>query len=324
MTAPVANGVAAVVEPHLRAQQVVDAAALVHDLAVAAAAFPNRLDALHHRIARLDVEDRGAGDVATHHHHPRREEGAADELSLAGALAVDERRADAHREDDAGGKVDDAGALHELGAAEFVALDLGGHHSAVGLRDDVGAGPAGVAAMAAEAGVLRPDQILAVAAQRLVVHAEAGRRTVAHVRDDDVEGRDEALDQALSVLVLEVDGDAALPSIERVERLVLPGDRAAPPPRGSAVERLDLHDIRAEVGERDAAEGSRDDLREFEHANAVEWSAHDGPPACPARWRRPHWGPDGSSPGSGPGPGPGRGAVGRERPATRICPRAGA
>ena len=317
----VANGVAAVVEAQLRAQQVVHAAALGHHLAVVAAAFPHRLDALHHRVARHGVEDWRARDFATHHHHPGREQRAADMLALAAALAMDEGSADAHREDDACRVVDDTRALHEFGSSELVALDLGGHQPAVGLRDDVRAGAAGVAAVAAEAGVLGVDQVRAVLAQRLVVHAEAARRAVAEVRDDDIERRNELLHQAPCVVVLEVDGETALATVERVKRLGLARDRTAPPPRRSAVERLHLHHVRSEVGERDAAEGSGDDLRELEHAYSFEWSGHGRLLPAPPRGGAPI-GPDGSSHVSPPDRT--RRGPREQQAATRRCPGAGA
>ena len=113
--------------------------------------------------------------------------------------------------------------------------------------------------------------------ERVVIEAELRQRSRTEVLDDHVALRDQLLEQPPSLRVLEVDGDAFLVAIDAQEvRAFAFEERRAPGARIVAFARLfDLDHARAHVGQQHRAVGTREDAREVEHGDAVEWR-HNG------------------------------------------------
>ena len=76
---------------------------------------------------------------------------------------------------------------------------------------------------------------------------------------------------------LQVQDDAALASVEDVEVLAFARHDRGGAPDAIPGRRLDLYDVRSEVGEVQAAVGPGDDLRHLEHTHAIQWSGHHPP-----------------------------------------------
>ena len=242
------------------------------------------------RVAERDVVDGFAHDLVRLELECGLEEREAKFLALAGALAVEQGRADAHGGSEARGPVDDGGPGDGSGRAHVVDLGLGGHEAAVRLRDDVGAGARGERPGLAEAGDARVDEGWVEGAEGGVVDAETLRDAGAVVDEDDIELRDEAVDEFLAGGAAKVDGEAALAAIERLEVLALVGHDGGAVAAGFAFERFDLDDVRAKIGERHAGEGTGNNLGELEDANPREGaSAHRGAPLIRAAGRARGW-----------------------------------
>ncbi len=113
-----------------------------------------------------------------------------------------------------------------------------------------------------EAARVAVDEVGLDRAQAVVVDAEAHRRVVPHVVLDHVGGRDELVQDRHRGGVLEVHRDAALASVAAHRDV-----RAHPV---EVVQRVDLDDLGAEVGEHHRAPRSRDREAEIDHAHAGE------------------------------------------------------
>ena len=136
--------------------------------------------------------------------------------------------------------------------------------------------------------MLDVDEVLAQPSQRLVVDAEALRHAGAGVDHEDVEARREAAQRFARCLLTQVEDDAALAAVERVEELALVRREAGEPPRRIAARRLDLHHFRAEVGEVLGAVGPDDVRAHLEHAHALQGArfelGHARTPPSPPRY----------------------------------------
>ena len=89
----------------------------------------------------------------------------------------------------------------------------------------------------------------------------------------------------------QVDHHAALAPIQCMERLTLTRRELANAPRAFAAGRLQLDHFGAKVGECDSAVGASDDLGQFQHLDAIEWSRHGiaFPDCLHACSLREHW-----------------------------------
>ena len=240
-----------------------------HLIAVGQAVGARLRDLGEHRVARHGVADGLLHHVVVEQRERRAQHRGLDQLPLARALAVVERARDRHRRGQPGRVVDDrrAGVLRRalvVGAADH------GHQPGVGGHRPVRRRLERARALAAVGADLAVDQAGVEGGEHLVAHAEAFRHAGAHVVHQHVEARDQALDQRLAARVLEVDRDRALAAVERLEALALAGYDGADVAVVLALARFDLDHVGAEVGEVDAAVRSRGDLRELEHAYAIE------------------------------------------------------
>ena len=267
--------VAAVVEA-VRREALGVPAALGDQLLVGRPRRPQLIEAFDERVAQRDVVQRLSHDVAGEQLQRRVQQRDVQLLPLASERAVVEGGVHAHRRDDAGGAIGVGRGGDLTRRAGVVRPPLGGHQAGVALRHDVGAGAPGLRPPVAEAGDRGVDQVGAERRQRLVVDPELARRLRAVVDHHHVEARQQAVDQRAPLRPGEIDDQAALAAVERLE--VLPSvrdDRAGVAPR-LPLRRLDLHDVRAEVGEVEPGGGARDDLRELEHADAVQRAVRAG------------------------------------------------
>ena len=111
----------------------------------------------------------------------------------------------------------------------------------------------------------------------LPVEAEARRMRRREVVEDDVGPADEAGALGQSLVGLEVDDDRALPAVQRHEVAADLGPDRHHVPVAVPVRRLDLDDVRAEIGQQHPAERPRDVLRVLDHVNAFERQGHGRP-----------------------------------------------
>ena len=240
-----------------------------HLIAVGPAIGARLRDLGEHGGARHGVADGFVHHVVVEQRERGAQHRGLDQLPLAGALAVVERARDRHRRGQPRRVVDDRRAGVLRGALVVGAADHG-HQPGVGGHRAVRRRLERSRALAAVGADLAVDEAGVEGGEQLVTHAEAFRDAGPHVVHQHVEARDEALDQRLAALVLEVDGDRALAAVERLEALALAGYDGADVAVVLALARLDLDHVGAEVGEVDAAVRPCGDLRELEHAHAVE------------------------------------------------------
>src|SRR5690606_32918921 len=99
------------------------------------------------------------------------------------------------------------------------------------------------------------------------------------VDDDDVHLLDQAMDRLLHLRVSDVHGQRLLPAVQAGVRLRLQRDELRVQAPGLAAGRFHLDHVGAEVGEELATHRPRDDLRELEDFDAVEWSRSHGEPS---------------------------------------------
>ncbi len=170
------------------------------------------------------------------------------------------------------------GAAHQLlRRAVLVHLGFGRHDAAVSLGHDVAAGALGVRPCLAEARDVGVDQPWVQRGEAGVSDVQPFGDACTVVHQDDVESRDDPVDQGLPVRVREVDRQAALAAIERLEVLALVWDYGSAVTAVFAARRFDFHHIGAHIGERNARKWPGDDLRKLEHADARErtrWRVH--------------------------------------------------
>ena len=109
-------------------------------------------------------------------------------------------------------------------------------------------------------------------AHRLVVDAELLHRSRPIILDNHVRRLGEAEERLASGLAFEVEGDRALVAVhvEETEAVVA----LELEPHGAAgliaLRRLDLDDVRPEVGQKHAAERARHDLADIEHPDGLK------------------------------------------------------
>ncbi len=139
-----------------------------------------------------------------------------------------------------------------------------------GLGDDVVAGAVRPRTFAAEGCAIDIDDVGALAAEGLVVDAEAFGDIGAVVDHDHIAGAGEAADDVAAGGMVEVEGDGLLAAIEGLVGLRLTGQELPRQPPRLAVDRLDLDDLGAEVGEEHAAERPGDDLGEVQDSDPGE------------------------------------------------------
>ena len=108
--------------------------------------------------------------------------------------------------------------------------------------------------------------------QRLEVDPEPLGHSRTEVVHDDVRGLGEAEERPVAPVVLEVERDASLVAVQRVEVRALAADAATghAPREVWPLGRLDLDDVRAEVAQEQRAVGAGQHVREVEHPEAGE------------------------------------------------------
>ena len=191
-------------------------------------------------------------------------------LTATAALALEEGRADRHRRGDARRAVDDGRGLLRQRHPVLVDLPLGRHQTAVRLRHDVRAGACRIRAGLAEAGDARVDQVRPRLAQARVVDAQPLGHAVAVVAQHDVEVRHDPPHEVTRTIGLEVDREAALAAVERLEVLTFVRDYRGGVAPILAARRLDLDHRRTQIGEVHPGHRPGDDLRELEHTDAAQ------------------------------------------------------
>ncbi len=205
-----------------------------------------------------------------------------DELALAGLVGAQDRRDDAEGAGDRRHDVADAGAdLHRRvlvgpGDGHDAAHRLADH--VVGRKVRIGALAGADVAEAADRGV---DQLRVARVQRLVAEAQAIHDAAAVVLDHRIGIVAELQDEFAAGRRLEVDGDRLLVAVHRgevaAERLeLIVGMIGADDARVVAVERLDLDDLRALVGQQHRAVGAGQHLREVDDPHAIERTQNFG------------------------------------------------
>ena len=209
-----------------------------------------------------------------------------DELAAAGLVGAQDGADDADGAHGGGHQVADAGAdLHRrvlVGAGDRhdAAERLG--HDVVGRPVGVGAAAGAPVAEAADGGV---DQLGEALVQGLVAQAQAIHDAAAIVLDHGVGAVAQPHHQLAAFGLLQVDGDRLLVAVDRgevaAERPQLVVGMVGPDDaRVVAVERLDLDDLRALVGQQHGAERAGQHLREIDDADAIESAGrHVGPRA---------------------------------------------
>jgi hypothetical protein len=186
------------------------------------------------------------------------EEGALDELAFAGAFAVEEGGADGHADGDASGVIGD-GRGEALRFAVGSELAIAGDETGVGSGCDIGSAGAGHGAERAEAGEVSVDQTGVDCFEGVIVDAEALGDAGAVVDGDDIDLRDDVVEELAAFFGGEIDGETALTAVERLEALALAGDDGTGITIGVAGEWFDLDDVCTEIGEKDAVERHGDD-----------------------------------------------------------------
>jgi hypothetical protein len=104
------------------------------------------------------------------------------------------------------------------------------------------------------------------------VKAELGGQPRAKVRQHHVGVGEEALDDARGRGVAQVQRQRVLAAVARQEVTGLAGRQRRQLPHGIALDRLDLDDVRAALGEELRAERNGDELAELDDLDAGEWS----------------------------------------------------
>ena len=131
--------------------------------------------------------------------------------------------------------------------------------------------PRRVRAVLAVAADRAEDDARVRAAERLEADAEPVHDAGPERLDDRVGAGGEAEERGGALRAAEVEGDGALVPLHGVERAgLLARDRREPAQPVAAVARLDLHDVRAEVGEDHRREGPGEEAAEVEDADAGE------------------------------------------------------
>ena len=152
------------------------------------------------------------------------------------------------------------------------------HQAALALHDRIVARLHCTRSGLAESGNRAVDQPRMPRAQRRVIEAELRQRSRTEVLDDHVALRDQPLEQARALRVLEVERDAFLVAVDAQE-IARSRPRGTAGPHAARVvalaRLLDLDHARAHVGEQHRAVGTGEDAREVEHGDAVEWR-HNG------------------------------------------------
>ena len=194
-------------------------------------------------------------------------------LALAGGLALPERGHHAEgRVHARAGVADGRAGLQRRRAGE-----AGERHGAAGgLRDHVEALVLAVRAVAAEALDREVDDPRVDLRQRVVAEAELLHGARRLVLGDDVRVLDHVEEHGLALRILEVQRDAPLVGVERQEvaRVHAGLLGAAVAARLALAGLLHLDDVGAQPGQQLGARGSRLELGQVEHADAVQGFAH--------------------------------------------------
>ena len=187
-----------------------------------------------------------------------------DLLADAGALADEQRREHRLRGERRGVIVDQRDADVLRRAAEALERHDPGHALQHRIEpravDERAGGAEGRGGAVDEARIQR--------AQRRFADTEPVRHARAHVLHDDVAVAREPLDDGAPLGRLEVEGDGPLAAV--------PGEEARQLAERVALERLDLHDVGAEIGEHRRRVGAGDVARQVDDADALQRSPEIG------------------------------------------------
>ena len=182
---------------------------------------------------------------------------------------MEQRGADRPGSRQAGGYIGDGSRRYLLWHA-IGYLVLGRHETGHCLRDDVVSGAHAVRTFPPVGGILAIYEARVYRGQRFVVYAEVVRHVGTVVDDDDIGVRNQAIDDIAPFLPGEVQGQAALASVEAHERLALAGFNGEGMPPRVAPGRFNLDDVGAHVGKQHAAERSGDDFSELDNFDAIQ------------------------------------------------------
>ena len=200
-----------------------------------------------------------------------------DELALAGALAVHQRRQDREREGEAAGLVREDGRriardvvtrslAHQVGDAEprLDGIVVGGKLSVRTVGGEaVGAGVDDVGLYLADVLVVQPQSLDCLRAQRM---------------DEGIGGCHDLEQRRTRILVLEVEAERSLVAIHIHVRRAHAGRLAglADVTHRVAFGRLDLDDLGALIGEQHCSIRTEDDVRQIDDANSMQRAGHWG------------------------------------------------
>ncbi len=242
--------------------------------AVAADHGVRRTGARHGR--GRDAEAEGRARVPAEDEDADAEERGGHHLPRAALLAREERRCHPARERHPGDVIPHGAAL--VGRVAARRRQRRGDAGARPEGADVVGRPVAVGAALAVAGDARVDEARVAGAQPRVVETERLEDLRPHVGHEHVRAVDELARDAPAVLGAEVERDAPLAAVVELEGRV-GGQLGARHGEIEAAERipvgrLDLHHLRAPVGEHAARRGAGDPEPELDHPHACHRSGH--------------------------------------------------
>ena len=243
----VGGRVAAPVDPHRRAGAQ-RSLARRHEVAVVAAGGAHALQLGKDQVAPVGVVHGLDVELVAAHRQHRAQQGDRDALPLARALAVVERRGQPDRRRQSRREVPDHQRRPDRRA---ILVDLRGESdaAAVGLRHHVRGGLVRVRPVTIEAADLGVDQVRPDRPQRLVVDAEPLRDARTVVDQHHIELGQQPVHHLATRLLLQVQFDAALSAVHRLEDLGVAGSDGVEIAERLPARRLHLDHVRPEVGE---------------------------------------------------------------------------
>jgi hypothetical protein len=220
------------------------------------------------------VEALDADQVLRLEREPRAEQRGFYLLPLTRPLPMVKRSDDRERVVHAGRDVDVVDRAGTAGCS--LRVRVVGHDSGGGVRDDVEPLALPVRPYFAERRAGKEDQARVLQGQRGVVDAEFLRDARRVVLDDDVDLRDQPVEDSAARFTAQIDGQALFAVVERERhaRVATVAFAISEPALLGAVRRLDLDHARAQVGEQRSAVRPRDVLGDVEHGDAVEHGSH--------------------------------------------------
>ncbi len=150
---------------------------------------------------------------------------------------------------------------------------------------DVVRGALDIRTVQAEAADRRADDPRMTRPNRVGIDAKPARGRRPKAFDEDVGAREQCVEHSGSVRRSQIEGDAALAAIERLEKPTRAAAQRAH--RVAAARILDLDDVRAEIDQQQRRIGARQQARQVEDADAVKRLRHDLRVLCSLLWLKP-------------------------------------